>query len=181
MDSCEEVGEGNALCETGSHLLLGIDGTDVADLLGILASKREVTYFIQGDFKSIGDHLYKSTASSRALIIHHKIDNLPRDVDLYSFHILPADIDDRPGFLKEMDNPPRMAGDLRELFVGKRDVNSSVACSDNEGDFLNRKGGLFQRFFHHPVGQPPLFRTRGTDDGGNDPSVQDHPLRHLST
>src|SRR4030042_2372972 len=103
MDSCEEVGEGNALCETGSHLLLGIDGTDVADPCRILASKREVTYFIQGDFKSIGNHLNEPTAAGCTLIIHHKIDNLPRDVDLYSFHILPADIDHRPGFPNWMD------------------------------------------------------------------------------
>src|SRR4030042_6874118 len=151
MDSCEEVGEGNALCETGSHLLLGIDGTDVADRCRMAALQGEIPNGIQRYPERIGDHLYKSTASSRALIIHHKIDNLPRDVDLYSFYILSADIADRPGFLKEMDNPPRMAGDLRELFVGKRAVNSSVACSDNEGDFMNRQGGLFQRFFHHPV------------------------------
>src|SRR4030042_3655079 len=178
MDSCEEVGEGNALCETGSHLLLGIDGTDVADLRRILASKREVTYFIQGDFKSIGNHLNEPTAAGCTLIIHHEIDDLTRRIDLYPLDILTADIDDRPGLGEELYDPLCMAGDLRELFVGKRDVNSSVACSDNEGDFLNSEGGSFQGLFHHSVGQPALLRTRGTDNRSDDPFVQDHRLRH---
>src|SRR4030042_4265438 len=120
MDSCEEVGEGTARCETGSHLLLGIDGTDVADRCRMAALQGEIPNGIQRYPERISNHLNEPTAAGRTLIIHHKIDDLARRIDLYPLDILTADIDDRPGLGEETYDPLCMAGDLRELFVGKR-------------------------------------------------------------
>ena len=73
------------------------------------------------------DHLQKAPRARRAFIIHQKIGEITRVVQLDNLAVLAADIDDRPGLRGQQPRAEPVARDLGDLLIGKIHQLATVA------------------------------------------------------
>jgi len=73
-----------------------------------------------------------------------------------------------------------MAGDLRDLAVGKRHIDAAVAGGDDKIERVEGKPRLFDGFVHDPERQMAVLRARRPDVRGQDffLFVRDDHFRH---
>ena len=96
----------------------------------------------------------------------------------YSLAVLPSNVNNCPALREKVRYPFGMTANFCYLFVGKGDIDSSIAGSHKVGDCFKRKASLIEGIFHYPVGQSSLLRSGRPYNRGDDPVIHDHHLGH---
>ena len=134
MHPGDQVRDGNAFDQSRCHFLLGPDGADVADLSRMSALERQIAHLFQLQTDGIGDHLDKTTASCRALVVHDKIGDPSIVIDRDGFAVLAADVYDGSCLREEAADPSGVAADLCDLLISEGAIELAEAvveaCKD---------------------------------------------------